>query len=372
MFSVLGMMIMISANDLISLYVGLELQSLVLYVLAAFRRDDVKSSEAGLKYFVLGALSSGMLLYGASLIYGFAGTTNFTVLAQEMSKISTLSIGFLTGMVFVICGLAFKISAVPFHMWTPDVYEGAPTPVTAFFALAPKVAAMALFVRFLAYPLNGRWDLWGDIISVLAAASLIVGAVAALRQTNIKRLLAYSSIGHMGFVLLGIAAGNNQGIQGIVLYLAIYVLMSAGTFACVLAMRRQGQLVENISDLAGLSKTHPWMALMLLILMFSMAGIPPFAGFFAKLYVLLPAIQAHLYLLSVIAVLSSVVSAYYYLRIVKLMYFDVPMQPLDKGMDSELSFIMTACSFIISGFVLFPDWWIQWADRASSLIYAAQ
>lgn len=327
-FATLGMMMMVSANDLMSLYMGLELQSLSLYVVASINRDNLKSSEAGLKYFVLGALSSGMLLYGSSLIYGFAGTTNFTLMAAHFAG-GEAATGAVFGLVFVIAALAFKVSAVPFHMWTPDVYEGAPTPVTAFFAAAPKVAAMSLLVRVLIGPFEPLAGQWQQIIVFVSIASMVFGAVAAINQQNIKRLMAYSSIGHMGFALVGLASNNESGIIGVMVYLAIYVVMGAGTFACILAMRSQGKAVERIDDLAGLAKTNPALALTLALFMFSMAGIPPLAGFFSKLYVFLAAVEAHQYALAIIGVVASVVGAYYYLRIIKVMYFDAPTGEFD-------------------------------------------
>lgn len=290
LLATLGMLMMVSANDLIALYMGLELQSLALYVIASFKRDSERSTESGLKYFVLGALASGILLYGASLIYGFTGTTNFTALAGLVGEGDT-SIGLIFGLVFLTAGLAFKISAVPFHMWTPDVYEGAPTPVTALFASAPKVAAMALFIRVLMGPLPGLSGEWQQIIVFLSIASMVLGAVAAIGQSNIKRLMAYSSIGHMGFALVGLAAGTPEGVQGVLIYMAIYVAMNFGVFGCILAMRDKQGMLENINDLAGLGRTNPMMALALALLMFSLAGIPPLAGFFAKFYVFLAAIN---------------------------------------------------------------------------------
>ncbi|MGB7257303.1 MAG: NADH-quinone oxidoreductase subunit NuoN [Pseudolabrys sp.] len=320
LLATLGMMMLISANDLIALYLGLELMSLALYVVAASNRDEVRSTEAGLKYFVLGALSSGMLLYGASLIYGFTGTVSFAGIAKATSQ--GAGIGLIFGLVFLFVGFCFKISAVPFHMWTPDVYEGAPTPVTAFFAAAPKVAGMAMFVRATIVAFPGITHQWQQIVVFVAIASMALGSFAAIGQRNFKRLMAYSSIGHMGFALVGLAAGTAQGVQGVLVYMAIYVTMTLGTFAVILAMRREGKLVENIGDLAGLSRTHPAMAFFLAMLLFSLAGIPPLAGFFAKFYVFLAAINAGLYTLAVIGVLTSVVGAYYYLMIVKIMYFD--------------------------------------------------
>ena len=334
----LGMMMMISANDLIAVYLGLELQSLALYVIAAINRDSVRSTEAGLKYFVLGALSSGMLLYGASLVYGFTGTTTFAGIAAALGG-GTPSLGLVFGLVFLIAGLAFKISAVPFHMWTPDVYEGAPTPVTAFFAAAPKVAAMALFVRVVVSPFAPITPDWQQILSFIAIASMVLGAFAAIGQRNIKRLMAYSSIGHMGYALVGLAAGTEAGVQGVIIYITIYLAMTLGAFACILSMRRREGMVYEISDLAGLSKTHPIMAFMLAVIMFSLAGIPPLAGFFAKFYVFLAAIESGLYVLAVIGVVASVVGAFYYLRIVKIMYFDDPATSFEP-MPTELRVVL--------------------------------
>jgi NADH-quinone oxidoreductase subunit N len=322
LLATLGMMLLISASDLIALYLGLEMMSLPLYVVAASNRDNARSTEAGLKYFVLGALSSGMLLYGASLIYGFTGTVSFAGIAAATQHGAGL--GLIFGLVFLFAGFCFKVSAVPFHMWTPDVYEGAPTPVTAFFAAAPKVAGIAIFVRATIVAFPGITHSWQQIVVFVALASMVLGAFAAIGQKNIKRLMAYSSIGHMGFALVGLAAGTAQGVQGVLIYMAIYVAMTLGTFACILSMRRDGVLVENISDLSGLSRSHPTMAFFLLILMFSLAGIPPMAGFFAKYYVFIAAIKAGLYTLAVIGVLASVIGAFYYLQIVKTMYFDEP------------------------------------------------
>ncbi len=340
----LGMMMMISANDLIALYMGLEIQSLALYVLAAFLRDQERSTEAGLKYFVLGALSSGMLLYGASMVYGFAGTTQFAALA-EVLKGGEVAPGIIIGIVFIAAGLAFKVSAVPFHMWTPDVYEGAPTPVTAFFAVAPKVAAIALFLRVMLEPFGGIAAEWRQVIVFLSVASMILGAFAAIRQNNIKRLMAYSSIGHVGYALLGLAVGTSEGIRAVLVYMAIYLTMNIGTFACILAMRRQGQYVEQIPDLAGLSKRNLPMAIIMMLLMFSLAGVPPLAGFFGKFYVFkavmeMSALSSGWTVLAVIGVLSSVVGAFYYLRIVKVMFFDEAVEPLDLPSGRELGLLM--------------------------------
>jgi NADH-quinone oxidoreductase subunit N len=316
----LGMMMMISANDFIALYIGLELQSLALYVVASIHRDDAKSSEAGLKYFVLGALSSGMLLYGASLIYGFTGNVNFDSIAQTLQ--GKAGVGAVFGLVFVAAGLAFKVSAVPFHMWTPDVYEGSPTPVSAFFAGAPKMAAIALFVRVMIDAFPGITQQWQQIITFLAIASMVLGAFAAIGQTNLKRLMAYSSIGNMGYALVALAAGSEAGVQGVAIFMATYLMMTAGVFACILALRTENGHAETIQDLAGLSRTRPGIAFILAMLMFSLVGIPPLAGFFGKFYAFAAAIQAKLYILAVIGIVASVVSAFYYLRIVKVMYFD--------------------------------------------------
>jgi NADH-quinone oxidoreductase subunit N len=319
----LGILLMISANDLISLYLGLELQSLAIYVIAAINRDSLKSTEAGLKYFVLGALSSGMLLYGMSLVYGFTGHTHFVDIAHALSADGARSLGLIFGLVFILAGICFKISAVPFHMWTPDVYEGAPTPVTAFLAGAPKVAAMAMMTRIVITAFQPVLTDWQQIITFVSIASMLLGSFAAIGQKNIKRLMAYSSIGHMGYALVGLAAGNQTGVSGVMLYMLIYMVMTLGSFAIIMSMRRaDGTVVENVSDLAGLSTTNPFMALVLTALMFSLAGIPPLAGFFAKYFVFVAAIQAHLYALAIIGVLASVVGCYYYLRVVKLMWFD--------------------------------------------------
>jgi NADH-quinone oxidoreductase subunit N len=326
LLSTLGMMVLISAADLITLYLGLELMSLALYVVAASNRDNAKSTEAGLKYFVLGALSSGMLLYGASLIYGFTGTISFAGIAATAK---TGSVGIVFGIVFLLAGLCFKVSAVPFHMWTPDVYEGAPTPVTAFFASAPKVAAMAVFTRVALTAFPGVATEWRQIIVFVSIASMALGAFAAIGQKNIKRLMAYSSIGHMGFALIGLASGTPEGAQGVLIYMAIYVSMTLGSFAIILAIKRGGQSFENIGDFAGLSRTNPLLAFFFATLLFSLAGVPPLAGFFAKWYVFVAAIKAGLITLSVIGVLTSVVGAYYYLYIVKVMYFDEPLTRLD-------------------------------------------
>ena len=328
MLALVGMMLMISANDLMSLYMAVELQSLPLYVVAAMRTNSLRSSEAGLKYFLLGALSSGMLLYGASLVYGFAGTTSFSGIAAAVSA-DQLPAVFIVGMVFMVSGIAFKISAAPFHMWTPDVYQGSPSPVTALFAIAPKVAAMALMMR-LTYGAFGSIEAeWSQVLVALSIASMVVGALGAIMQTDIKRMMAYSSIAHMGYALAGLAAGTQQGALGVMIYMTGYIFMGAGAFAIILLMRRDGQLATRIADLQGLSRTHPMLALGLMVMMFSMAGIPPLAGFFGKWYVFLAAVNAGLIPLAVIGVVMSVVGAFYYLRIIKIMYFEDTDEPLD-------------------------------------------
>lgn len=345
--STIGMMMMISANDLISLYVGLELQSLALYVVAAFDRDNAKSTEAGLKYFVLGALSSGMLLYGGSLVYGFTGTVTFPGIAAATQG-GHAGIGLIFGIVFIAAGVAFKISAVPFHMWTPDVYEGAPTPVAAFFASAPKMAAMAMVIRVFVGAFPGAIHDWRQIIVFISIASMALGAFAAIGQRNIKRLLAYSSIANMGYALVGLAAGTADGVRGVMTYMAIYLATTLAAFACVLMMRRDGKLVEDISELAGLSRTNGWMAFALSMMMFSLAGIPPLAGFWAKWYVFSAAIDAKLYVLAVIGVLTSVVGAYYYLRLVKVMYFDEPKPAFEAADYGVRTVLLLSTIFVLA------------------------
>jgi len=370
LFASLGMMVMISAGDLLTLYLGAELQSLALYVLASFRRDNARSAEAGLKYFILGALSSAFILYGISLTYGFAGTTSFAPLGEilygALDPAGGSFIGILFGLTFLTVGLAFKISAAPFHMWTPDVYEGAPTPVTAFFAMAPKVAAVALILRLLIDPFGDLTDQWRQLIVPLAVLSLIVGAYGAIAQTNIKRFMAYSSIGHMGVVLVGLAAGTNAAVQAIAFYMAIYVVMSAGAFAVILCMRQQGRNVENIHDLAGLSHSHPGLAAAMGILMFSLAGIPPLGGFFGKFYVFLAAVHAGLTWLAVVGVLMAVVSAFYYLRIVKIIYFDPPGEPLDRPIPRELGATALVSAALTLGFFLVAAPVLEHAARAAA------
>jgi NADH-quinone oxidoreductase subunit N len=365
LLSTTGMLMLISAADLIALYLGLELMSLALYVVAAIDRDSVRSTEAGLKYFVLGALSSGMLLYGASLVYGFTGTVAFNGIAKAASQ---PSIGLVFGLVFLFAGFCFKVSAVPFHMWTPDVYEGAPTPITAFFAAAPKVAGIAMFVRTTIVAFPGIMTQWQQIVVFVAIASMALGAFAAIGQRNIKRLMAYSSIGHMGFALVGLAAGTQEGVQGVLVYIAIYVAMTLGTFACILSMRRDGRMVEEIADLAGLARTKPAMAFWLAMLLFSMAGIPPLAGFFAKFYVFLAAIKAGLFTLAVIGVITSVVGAYYYLAIVKIMYFDEPAKAFEP-MPGALRVVLAVSGLFNLLFFVYPGPLIAAANAAARSLF---
>jgi NADH-quinone oxidoreductase subunit N len=365
LLSTLGMMVLISAGDLIMLYLGLELMSLALYVVAASNRDDVKSTEAGLKYFVLGALSSGMLLYGASLIYGFTGTVSFAGIA---AAVKTGSIGIVFGLVFLLAGLCFKVSAVPFHMWTPDVYEGAPTPVTAFFASAPKVAALAVFTRVALTAFSGIGPQWQQIVIFVSIASMALGSFAAIGQKNIKRLMAYSSIGHMGFALVGLAAGTAEGAQGVLVYIAIYVAMTLGSFAVILTMKRNGKHVENISDFSGLSRTNPLLAFFFAMLLFSLTGIPPLAGFFAKYFVFVAAIKAGLFTLSVIGVLTSVVGAFYYLNIIKVMYFDEPLAELDP-MRGELRTVLAIAGLFNIFFFIYPAPLVSVATVAAKSLF---
>jgi len=367
LLSTLGMMVLISAGDLISLYLGLELMSLALYVVAASNRDNAKSTEAGLKYFVLGALSSGMLLYGASLVYGFTGTVSFAGIAAGAK---TGSIGIVFGLVFVLAGLCFKVSAVPFHMWTPDVYEGAPTPVTAFFASAPKVAAMAVFVRATLTAFPGIVTQWQQIVVFVSIASMALGSFAAIGQRNIKRLMAYSSIGHIGYSLIGLAAGTANGIRGVLVYMAIYLFMTVGTWAVILCMRRDGRMLEGISDLSGLSRSQPGLALALAIFMFALSGVPPTAGFFAKLYVFLAAIDAKLAGLAVIGVLTSVVSAFYYLRVVKVMYFDEPAGAFDRPLSAELKGVVFVTAVVTLFFFALPGPIVGGAEVAAAALFA--
>ena len=368
LLATLGMMLMISANDLISVYLALELQSLALYVVAAINRDNLRSTEAGLKYFVLGALSSGMMLYGMSLVYGFTGQTGFEEIAAALSG-DARSLGLVFGLVFVMAGFAFKISAVPFHMWTPDVYEGAPTPVTAFFAGAPKIAAMAMLVRIVVTAFEPVMVDWQQIIVFVAIASMVLGSFAAIGQKNIKRLMAYSSIGHMGYALVGLSAGSATGVSGVVLYMTIYMVMTLGSFAIIMSMRRaDGTMAENIDDLAGLSSTNPFMAIVLTALMFSLAGIPPLAGFWAKYFVFVAAIEAKLYALAIIGVLASVVGAYYYLRVIKVMWFDEATARFDRT-SAALKLVFGLSGLFVTAYVLFGGPLGLAADAAARALF---
>ena len=351
--AILGMMVMISSNDLIVFYMGLELQSLALYVLASFNRENLLSTESGLKYFVLSALSSGLLLYGCSLIYGFTETTNFNEILQN-SKSGQYGLTF--GIVFVLVGLAFKISAVPFHMWAPDVYQGSPTSVTTFFAILPKIAALSVFIRFLYVPFAEMNDQWQMIIVFLSIASMIFGAVAAIGQKNLKRLVAYSSIGHMGYALAGLASGTNQGIQGSISYMAIYLVMNLAFFSCLFMLRRNNEYYENIEDLSGLSKNHPVLSFSLLIILFSLAGIPPLAGFFAKFYVFMAVIEQQLYFLAIIGLLATVVAAFYYLRIIKIIYFDKEKEKFETNHHFGLKITLAISTIFILAYFVYPSW----------------
>ncbi|MCX7380453.1 MAG: NADH-quinone oxidoreductase subunit NuoN, partial [Alphaproteobacteria bacterium] len=368
LFATVGMMLMASAVNLMSLYLGVELMSLSIYVLAAFARDELRSAEAGLKYFVLGALASGLMLYGISLVYGFSGSMDFEQLAKVLADPAKVSPGLVVGLVFIVAGLAFKISAVPFHMWTPDVYEGAPTPVTAFMGTAPKVAAMALLIRVMATPFGHLLAQWQQLIVLVAIASMVLGSFAAIAQKNIKRLMAYSSIGHMGYALIGLAAGNAVGVRGVLFYLFTYIFMNAGTFACIIAMRRKGRYVEGIADLAGLSRTDPVLAMWLAVFMFSMAGIPPFSGFLGKYFIFTAAVQQGLWTLAVIGVLTSVVGAYYYIRIIKVMYFDAPAEAFDARPGS-LSFVAAASGLFTTLFFFYPAPVVAAAEAAAKVLF---
>ena len=354
--SVLGMMIMISSNDLIVFYMGLELQSLSLYVLATFNRDQLKSSEAGLKYFVLSALSSGLLLYGCSLIYGFTGSTNFNLIASQLNS-EEYALTF--GIVFILVGLAFKISAVPFHMWAPDVYEGSPTSVTLFFAIVPKVAALTVFIRFLYVPFLNLMDQWQMILVFLSIASMLFGAIAAIGQTNLKRLIAYSSISHIGYALAGLTTGSNEGIQSSIIYIVIYILMNLGFFSCLLMLKRNNKYFEDIEDLSGLSKNHPLLSLSLLVILFSLAGIPPLAGFFAKFYIFKSVIEQSMYFLAIVGLLSTVIAAFYYLRIIKIIYFDKEKEKYDSDHSLWLKFSLVSSTLLILVYFFFPSQLIE-------------
>ena len=349
--SILGMMVMISSNDLIVFYLGLELQSLALYVLATFNRDNVLSSESGLKYFVLSALSSGLLLYGCSLVYGFSGSTNFNIIASTSTSIEY---GVVFGLVFIIVGLAFKISAVPFHMWAPDVYQGSPTSVTLLFAALPKVAALTVFIRFLYTPFVNLIDQWQTILIFISIASMLFGAVAAIGQSNLKRLIAYSSISHMGYALAGLASGTNQGIQSSVIYISIYLVMTLAFFSCLFMLRKKNLFYENIHDLSGLSTNHPVLSIALLIVLFSLAGIPPLAGFFAKFYIFMAVIEQSMYFLAIVGLLSTVVAAFYYLRLIKIIYFDKPIEKYEKDHNLGLKITLALSTGILALYFLYP------------------
>ena len=358
--SVLGMMVMISSNDLMVFYMGLELQSLALYVLATFNRDQLKSSEAGLKYFVLSALSSGLLLYGCSLIYGFSGSTNFDIISYQLNS-NEYALTF--GIVFILVGLAFKISAVPFHMWAPDVYEGSPTSVTLFFTMVPKVAALTVFIRFLYVPFLNLIDQWQIIIIFLSIASMLFGAIAAIGQKNIKRLIAYSSISHIGYTLAGLTTGSNDGIQSSIIYISIYVIMNLALFSCLLMLKRNNKYYENIEDLSGLSRNHPLLSLSFLIILFSLAGIPPLAGFFAKFYVFMAVLEQSMYFLAIVGLLSTVIAAFYYLRIIKIIYFDKETDKFDRDHSLWLKFSVTFSTILILFYFVFPSELIDLVSR---------
>ena len=350
--SILGMLVMISSNDLMVFYIGLELQSLALYVLASFNRDQLKSSESGLKYFVLSALSSGLLLYGCSLIYGFSGSTNFDIISNT---VNSNHYGLTFGIVFILVGLSFKISAVPFHMWAPDVYEGSPTPVTLFFSVVPKIAALTVFIRFLYVPFINMMDQWQPIIIFLSIASMIFGAIAAIGQKNLKRLIAYSSIGHIGYALAGLSVGTNEGLQSSIVYISIYIVMNLGFFSCLLMLKKNDLYFETIEDLSGLSKNHPILSLCFLIVLFSLAGIPPLAGFFAKFYIFKSVIEQSMYFLAIVGLLSTVIAAFYYLRIIKVIYFDEQREKYDTDHSNWLKVSLTLSTLLILLYFIFPS-----------------
>jgi len=368
LLSSVGMMVMASADNLMTLYMGLELQSLAIYVLAAFARDDIRSSEAGLKYFVLSAFASGLLLYGISLTYGFSGSMDFGHIAQAAANPVSTSTGLIVGIAFIITGLAFKLSAVPFHMWTPDVYEGAPTSVTALMSTAPKVAPFVVLLRVMFGPFGHVAVQWQLIIVFVSIASMLLGSFAAIAQTNIKRLMAYSSIGHMGYALIGLAAGTETGVRGVLVYLLTYVVMSAGAFACIIAMRRRGLAIEKISDLGGLARNDLTLAVLMAIFMFSMAGIPPMAGFFGKLLVFQAAIDAGMYTLAIIGVLTSVVGCFYYLRVIKVMFFDPAEAPFDAR-SGALSFVALATGAFTFAFMVFAAPFVGAATHAAKALF---
>tara|TARA_B100001029_G_scaffold174164_1_gene173947 strand:+ start:178 stop:1590 length:1413 start_codon:yes stop_codon:yes gene_type:complete len=352
LLSILGMFIMIGANDLIVFYLGLELQSLALYILASIDRDNSKSAEAGIKYFVLSALSSGLLLYGCSLLYGFTGSTNFELISSSTKEVNT---GTIFAMVFVLVGLAFKVSAVPFHMWTPDVYQGSPTSVTSFFSVVPKIAGLAVFIKFMYIPFYEILNQWQTILVFISIASMILGAVAAIGQNNIKRLIAYSSIGHIGYAIAGIAAGTENGFRNAIIYITIYSIMNIGAFAFILSMKRGQKYIEEINELSGSSKNHPLMSLGLLLILFSLAGIPPLAGFFAKFYIFMSVIESGMYALAIIGLITTVVSAFYYIRIIKIMYFDESKKPFENYKDISIQGSLFICCVLLTGFFLYPS-----------------
>jgi len=352
LLSILGMFIMVGANDLIVFYLGLELQSLALYILAAIDRDNSKSSEAGVKYFVLSALSSGLLLYGCSLLYGFSGSTNFELI---LANTEIINIGTIFAMIFILVGLAFKVSAVPFHMWTPDVYEGAPTSVTSFFSVVPKIAGLAVFIKFMYIPFHGILDQWQYILVFISIASMILGAVAAIGQNNIKRLIAYSSIGHIGYAIAGMAAGTENGFRNTIIYITIYAVMNIGAFAFILSMKRGQKYIEEISELSGASKNHPLMCFGLLIILFSLAGIPPLAGFFAKFYIFMSVIESGMFALAIIGLVTTVVSAFYYIRIIKIMYFDDSKKPFENFKDIGIQVSLILSCILLISFFLYPS-----------------
>ena len=358
--SILGMMVMISSNDLIVFYMGLELQSLSLYVLASFNKNNLLSTESGLKYFILSALSSGLLLYGCSLIYGFSGSTNFVQISQNINA-NQYTLTF--GIVFILVGLAFKISAVPFHMWAPDVYQGSPTPVTLFFAILPKVAALTVLIKILYIPFLDLMDKWQMIVIFLSIASMIFGAIAAIGQKNLKRLIAYSSISHMGYTIAGLSTGTNEGIQSSIIYISIYVIMNLGFFCCLLMLRRDGKYYETVEDMSGLSKNHPILSFSLLLILFSLAGIPPLAGFFAKFYVFMAVIKNEMYFLAITGLLSTVIAAFYYLRIIKIIYFDPEKEKFDTQHNLALKISLFITTIFILFYFIFPSTLIQIVSR---------
>ena len=362
--SILGMMVMISSNDLIVFYLGLELQSLALYVLASFNRDNVLSSESGVKYFILSALSSGLLLYGCSLIYGFSGTTNFNLISQN---IESVQYGLTLGIVFILVGLAFKISAVPFHMWAPDVYQGSPTSVTLFFAILPKIAALTVFIRFLYIPFINLIEQWQLIMVFLSIASMLFGSIAAIGQKNLKRLIAYSSIGHMGYALAGLTTGTNQGIQSSIVYISIYLFMNLAFFCCMFMIKRNDKYYENLDDLSGLSKNHPLLSICLMIILFSLAGIPPLAGFFAKFYIFMAVIEQKMYFLAIVGLLSTVIAAFYYLRIIKIIYFDPQKEKYDSNHSVGLKITLAISTIFIVAYFIYPSSLIDLISKVNIL-----